>query len=56
MVTPEEKKALYYYSLMARTQGAGRGGRMLNYEVEEDEWNEGYQIDDAFSSFPYNKD
>ena len=41
MVTPEEKKALYYYSLMARTQGAGRGGRMLNYEVEEDEWNEG---------------
>ncbi len=55
MVTPEEKKALYYYSLMARTQGAGRGGRMLNYEVEEDEWNEGYQIDDAFSSYHYNR-
>jgi hypothetical protein len=55
MVTPEEKKALYYYSLLARTQGVGRGGRMINYEVEEDEWNEGYQIDDAFSVFHYNR-
>jgi len=55
MVTPEEKKALYYYSLLARTQGVGRGGRILNYEVEEDEWNEGYQIDDAFSSYQHNR-